>query len=30
VRVEHARQLDDALRQALAAPRPTLVEVLVE
>jgi benzoylformate decarboxylase len=30
VRVEHAGQLDDALRQALAAPRPTLVEVLVE
>jgi benzoylformate decarboxylase len=30
LRVEHAGQLDDALRQAFAAPRPTLVEVLVE
>jgi benzoylformate decarboxylase len=30
VRVEHAAQLDDALRGAFASAQPTLVEVLVE
>jgi benzoylformate decarboxylase len=30
LRVEHAGQLDDALRQAFSAQQPTLVEVVVE